>query len=377
MSQRISTCDARGPHAQTPTVGLRILRDTAFHRGSQHMNTTSDHARGHLDRPVPTTAVASTALPASDSAVSWAAILAGAAAAAALSLILLILGTGLGLSSVSPWSFEGISAETFGWTTIAWITFTAIAASGLGGYLTGRLRTRWVSVHGDETYFRDTAHGFLSWAVATLVTAAVLTSAIGAILGTATQAVGSAAGAATGTAATAMGGIAAAGDASSERGNGLEYWVDSLFRRDAAPVQPQATAPSAATGDGAMQPAAAVRPLAADANADASDDPRPEVARIFVNGLRSDTLDPADARYVAQRIAERTGLSQQEAEARVTEVHTRMRAALDEAETTARETADEARKASAYAALWLFITLLIGAFSASLLATFGGRQRDL
>ncbi|WP_394000121.1 hypothetical protein ACF3M1_09640 [Luteimonas sp. WGS1318] len=340
------------------------------------MNTTGDHARSHLDRPVPTTVVESTALPASDSAVSWAAILAGAAAAAALSLILLILGTGLGLSSVSPWSFEGISAETFGWTTIAWITFTAIAASGLGGYLTGRLRTRWVSVHGDETYFRDTAHGFLSWAVATLVTAAVLTSAIGAILGTATQAVGSAAGAATGTAATAVGGIAAAGDASSERGNGLEYWVDSLFRRDAAPVQTLATAPSAGMGDGAMQPAAAT-PVAANANANASDDPRPEVARIFVNGLRFDTLDPADARYVAQRIAERTGLSQQEAEARVTEVHTRMRAALDDAETTARETADEARKASAYAAMWLFITLLIGAFSASLLATFGGRQRDL
>ena len=341
------------------------------------MNTTADHARSHLDRPVPTTAVASTALPASDSAVSWAAILAGAAAAAALSLILLILGTGLGLSSVSPWSFEGISAETFGWTTIAWITFTAIAASGLGGYLTGRLRTRWVSVHGDETYFRDTAHGFLSWAVATLVTAAVLTSAIGAILGTATQAVGSAAGAANGTAATAVGGIAAAGDASSERGNGLEYWVDSLFRRDAAPVQTQTTAPSTGMGDAAVQSAATATPVAANVPADASDDPRPEVARIFVNGLRSDTLDPADARYVAQRIAERTGLSQQEAEARVTEVHTRMRAALDEAETTARETADEARKASAYAALWLFITLLIGAFSASLLATFGGRQRDL
>ena len=45
-------------------------------------------------------------------------------------------------------------------------------------------------------------------------------------------------------------------------------------------------------------------------------------------------------------------------------------------EATAKETADEARKASAYAALWIFVSLLIGAFVASLAATLGGRQRD-
>ena len=75
------------------------------------------------------------------SGVSWGAILAGAAAAAALSLILLILGTGLGLSSVSPWAGQGASAIAFGLTTIAWLTFTQLAASGMGGYLAGRLRT--------------------------------------------------------------------------------------------------------------------------------------------------------------------------------------------------------------------------------------------
>jgi hypothetical protein len=48
------------------------------------------------------------------SAVSWAAIFAGAAGAAALSLLLMILGTGLGFSVVSPWSMEGISATSFG-----------------------------------------------------------------------------------------------------------------------------------------------------------------------------------------------------------------------------------------------------------------------
>ena len=116
------------------------------------------------------------------SAVAWAAILAGAAGAAALSLILLILGVGLGLSSVSPFANSGASATTFGVSTIVWITFTQLAASGLGGYMAGRLRMRWAATHVDEVYFRDTAHGFLAWAIATLATAAMLTSAVGAIV---------------------------------------------------------------------------------------------------------------------------------------------------------------------------------------------------
>src|SRR3954463_3368311 len=114
---------------------------------------------------------------ANTSGVSWGAIFAGAAGAAALSLILLILGTGLGLSSVSPWSDRGAGAAAFGIGTIAWITFTQLAASGLGGYLAGRLRTRWLGVHTDEVYFRDTAHGFLAWAFATVLTPAALGAA--------------------------------------------------------------------------------------------------------------------------------------------------------------------------------------------------------
>src|SRR6185436_9212987 len=125
------------------------------------------------------------------SAVSWESIFAGATGAAALSLILLILGTGLGLSSVSPFTGKGASATTFGVSTIVWLTFIQLAASGIGGYLAGRLRTRWISTHTDEVYFRDTAHGFLAWAIATLVVAAMLTSAIGAIVGAGASAAGS------------------------------------------------------------------------------------------------------------------------------------------------------------------------------------------
>ena len=138
------------------------------------------------------------------SAVSWGAIFAGAAAAAALSLILLVLGTGLGLSVVSPWAQKGVSATTWGVTTILWITLTSLIASGIGGYIAGRLRSRWIATHSDEVYFRDTAHGFLAWAIATLITAALLTSVVSTIVGGAVQTGASVAGSAiAGTAAAA------------------------------------------------------------------------------------------------------------------------------------------------------------------------------
>jgi hypothetical protein len=82
------------------------------------------------------------------SGVSWAAIFAGAAAAAALSLVLFILGSGLGLAAISPWSYN--SAAAIGISTILWIAFTQLVASAVGGYMAGRLRTRWASLHTDE-----------------------------------------------------------------------------------------------------------------------------------------------------------------------------------------------------------------------------------
>ncbi len=293
-------------------------------------------------------------LASSASAVSWGAIFAGAAGAAALSLILMLLGAGLGFSSISPWSDRGASATTFGVITIAWLTFTQAAASGMGGFLAGRLRSRWHSVHTDEVYFRDTAHGFLAWSVATLVTAATLTSAIGSVIGTGVQSAASIAGGAAATAtagAAAMAPTVAARSAASgeETQGGLAYFIDTMMRRDAA------LAP-AADGSGASTA---------------------EAARIVVNDLRAGAMPAEDSRYLGQIVAQRTGLSQADAEKRVTEVFAKLQARAKEAETQAREAADTARKAASYATLWLFISLLIGAFTASLCATLGGRRRDL
>jgi hypothetical protein len=286
-------------------------------------------------------------------AVSWAAVFAGATAAAALSLILLVLGTGLGLSAVSPWASASDTVEKISWATILWIVFAALASSGLGGYLAGRLRLKWGTIRMDEVYFRDTAHGFLAWAVATLFTAAVLTSAIGSVLG---------AGAKAG-AQVAAGGLQAMGQGVSAAANqsqddsGPMYFVDSMFR--ALPAAPGATpmhTPGTTETEGAM---------------------RGEIARIFATSLREGPLSAEDRRYAAQVVAQHTGLSEQEADARVTAAYTSAQEKLRQAEAKAKSLADQARKAGAYAALWLFVSLLGGAFFASLMATVGGRQRDM
>lgn len=311
------------------------------------MATAYTSTPDELGRLRPLQAAALEGSPVAASAVSWGAILAGAAAAAALSLILLMLGVGLGLSSVSPWARDGVSATTFGVSTILWLTLTQLVASAMGGYLAGRLRTKWVSVHTDEVYFRDTAHGFLAWAISSLATAALLTTAIGSILGSGVQA-GVTVSAGVATAST----VAGAGAPEADRGNWpMGYFVDALFRKDGAGA---AASPEAATG-----PAVA------------------EVGRIFMSTIGSGNLSAEDTRYVGQLVAQRTGLSQEEAEKRVTQTYTRLQTKLTETQTAAKETADKARKASAYAALWLFISLLIGAFVASFSATYGGRQRDI
>lgn len=268
------------------------------------------------------------------SGVSWAAVLAGAFAAAALALILLLLGTGLGLAAASPWANEGASAKTLGVAAIVWMIVVHLSSSAMGGYLAGRLRTKWANVHTDEVFFRDTAHGLVAWAVGIVITAAFLTSAATALVGGTVKAGATAAGA-------AAGGAAAASQANDGATSLNAYFVDSMFRSD-RPRQPDESSV------------------------------REEVTRVFATGLRQGELPAADRTYLSQMIAARTGLSQPEAEKRVSDAVAQAKAA----EAKVREAADAARKAAAHMALWSFLALLIGAFTASYAATLGGRQRD-
>jgi hypothetical protein len=270
---------------------------------------------------------AGTTAEASVSSVSWGAIIAGAFTACALSIFLFALGAGLGFSAASPWPGSGVSARMAAIGTGLYLIVVAMLASTIGGYLAGRLRTKWVRVHTDEVYFRDTAHGLTSWALATLLTVSVLGFSGLAVVSAGT--IGSTAGLSQG----------AAMAASQPGGDPNAYFVDSLFRTD----------PAAAPQPG-QDPAAS----------------RAEVGRIVGRSLTSGgDLSPSDRTYVTQVIAARTGISPQEADKRLTEATTQARAA-----------ADAARKAARNLSLWIAASLLMGAFAASLAAAEAGKLRD-
>jgi hypothetical protein len=281
--------------------------------------------------------------------VSWAAVTAGAFVAAALSVTLLALGMGLGLSSVSPWSNAGASATTIGVATILWLILMQLIASATGGYISGRLRTKWVNVHTDEVFFRDTAHGFLAWAVGIVIGAAFLASAAASLVGTAVQTAVPPLTAAAGAAGAHAPGIMAAATPGETDGQ-YAYYVDTLMR----------ASPPGASAGAATTAASDVRST------------RGEAGRIFANGMQRQSLAPADKTYLASLIAAKAGVSQAEAEQRVDQVMAQAKTA----EAEAKQAADTARKAAAHLSLWTFLSFLIGAFSASFAATIGGRQRD-
>lgn len=247
------------------------------------------------------------------SGISWAAVLAGAVAAAALALMLVVLGAGIGLSVVVPWSIGGGSISVIGVTAICWLVASQVIASSMGGYIAGRLRTKWVTVHTHEAYFRDTAHGFLVWAVGLVLTVAFLASA----------------------ATTMAGNVAKAAASTASSADPNAYFVDALFRSD--------------------------RPVADRSSASE----RAEAGGILINGLRREGLPAADKTYLSSLVAARTGLNQTDADARVAAVWEQV-----------RQSAETARRAMAHLSYWTFLALLVGSFSASVAATVGGKQRD-
>lgn len=269
------------------------------------------------------------------SSVAWSAIIAGAFTAAVVSLILLLLGSGLGLASVSPWENAGITITTFTLTTAAWLITMQLISAGLGGYLTGRLRRKWVGMHTDEVFFRDTAHGFLAWALATTITATLLASAAASVIGGSAKAVTTiAVGAAAGT------GYSAAENADDASYDPTAYFVDSLYRSGFASQDPT--------------------------------DVRGETMRILINGAKNDAIPDADKDYLAKLVAAKTGFSAPEADERVDNVLEQIEAA----KMTLKEEADKARKVTAGVSIFTFLSLLIGAFIASAAAALGGRHRD-
>ncbi|MCR6660583.1 MAG: hypothetical protein NVV72_15020 [Asticcacaulis sp.] len=277
--------------------------------------------------PDPLTATDGPNLESSKSGIHWASILGGAAAAAAISAILLPLGSALGFAATSAYN-PGESLVTFTAGMAIWLVVMQWASSGVGGYIAGRLRVKWADTHSDEVFFRDTAHGFLAWAVATLFTFALAACvALGAV-----------------NAGVQAGATVAAGAAAGAAGNAddLGYYSDSLYRTT-TPATPA---------------------TAADVSA--------ETTRILANGAKTGVIPPADRAYLSAQVAARTGLSQPEAEARVDNTL----AQIDVAKAKATKAAEDARKAMVAFHTALCISLLVGAFIACVTAALGGRLRD-
>jgi hypothetical protein len=250
--------------------------------------------------------------------VSWQAVIAGAIASCALTLVLLSLGAGLGFSVVSPWANSGVSATTFEIGTGLYFIVMAMISSAVGGYLAGRLRNRWIGIQSTEVHFRDTAHGFLAWALASVLGAILLASPATSLLGSATS-----------------GAMQAA--TSSQSTGPMDRYVDMLLR----PANPTAENTTAMESRG-------------------------ELTRLFTADFRNGAEpSAADRSYIAKVVAARTGLSPADADKRVSDVITQVKADLD-----------KARKAAEHIAIWLTLSLFIGAFSAALAATEGGGLRD-
>jgi hypothetical protein len=257
------------------------------------------------------------------SGISWASITAGAIVAAALSMILFALGAGLGLSSISPWADSGVSASTFKNAAGVYLVIVAVMSSAIGGYLAARLRTKWTGINNNEVFFRDTAHGLIAWALATVLSASILGAATTHIV------------------SGAASGLAPAAAQAAPSGGPAQLFVDKLFRPD------QAAAPSGAPAG----------------NNEAA---RAEVLRLWTSSFReSGDLSSTDRTYVARLVAAQTGVSPPEAEKRVNDVIVEAKAA-----------ADATRRGAAKLAFWITAALLFGAFAAALAAVEGGQLRD-
>lgn len=261
-------------------------------------------------------------------AVSWEAIIAGAVAAVAVTVVLSLLGTATGLGVFSPETGDE-TALTFTAKMAAWLIAIQWLSAAIGGYLTGRLRTCCRIVSNDENFFRDTAHGFVSWAVATIIMAAVFTSgALAAVQG-----------------AADIGKSAAHMQAESLRGEGFEnrygYALDAMLRGNATAT-----------------------PLPRES--------RDAAKRALVANIRTDGDFNADDRTYLVNLASSRGLTLAEAQERVDEGI----AAVNAAKAEVTQAAEAARKSAVMFGFSMVLSMLIGAFIAATAAAIGGQQRD-
>ena len=283
--------------------------------------------------------------------IEWGPIIAGAIAASAVTFLLLTFGAAVGFSLVSPWPGAGVSSALAGIILTVWTVVVHVGCFAGGGYLAGRMRTRWGESVTEEGQFRDNVHGFMVWAVGVIVGTLLLASAGGAGLRVAAQ-------------SAAVFGAGVTGGISSPYDLAIDALMRPAVQTPVAVSVPPGASPPAAQADLAMQSAI---PAARD---DAAF--RAETARIFAEVMRVREFRSDDRNYLASSVARRYSLPQAEAEKRVDAAVVRAR----DIEVGLRETADKARKAGILAGFLAAVSLLISCAAACAGAHMGGRDRD-
>ncbi|MBI2741464.1 MAG: hypothetical protein HYX38_33630 [Rhodospirillales bacterium] len=278
--------------------------------------------------------------------VDWGPIVLGTLGALAIMVVLMTFGGALGLSVTSPQPYAGLSAKALAVLAGLYIALVHVASFATGGYLAGRMRTPWVTSDTVERHFRDGGHGFAVWALGVVVGAALALSGAGGIAKAVTGAT------------TA---VAAAGTAGAA----------------ANPQTPQAlqqlsAQPADYAVDRLLAPGPTGAPPAAGAVAGSRADLAAPIARAFTANLDNPQLDARDRAWLASLVGQRTGLPQAEAEKRVDEAFTELKAA----EQKARDAADKARRATLIAGFLAAATMAIGAAAACAGAALGARHRD-
>jgi hypothetical protein len=287
--------------------------------------------------------------------VDWPAISAGILLASAVSLVMLGFGSAIGLSFANFHGGTGVSPIWIGIAAASWLLWVEISSMLAGGYLTGRMRRRIHDATEHESDVRDGAHGILVWAGALIVSAMVAASGVGA----AASMVGNIVGTATSAAATAA--APAAGSAAAKSGfDPAAYFTDALFRPgNAAPAAAGNAAPAA---PGNAAPAAPANRAEAVA----------EAGRILAFSAANGSVSDADKTFLAQLVAQNTGLSEADATKRVDEVLANIEAAKQKA----ADAAETARKTAVLGAFLIAASLLVAAAAAYWAAGLGGRHRD-
>jgi hypothetical protein len=245
-------------------------------------------------------------------AVAWSAVIAGSAVTLVSSCILSLLGVGLGFA-FAPAEFGMRGVAEFTAAAAIWMIVVQWLSSALGGFLAGRLRVKWPGLHTHEVFFRDTAHGFLSWTLATLVMLGFFASALTAPLHMPRYDKGG-----------------------PEQTHMLDPYLSRLYRvsgtAEATPLTP------------------------------AQHD---ESALLLAKGSGKTAMAGEDRAYLTHMVETHTGLSNADAEQRVDTVTAELKA-----------DGDKMRKAMASATITAVLAMLVGAFIACVAAAIGGAKRD-